>query len=131
MKVLKAVWNWFANLFGLHRNSKYVKHYLNEANMRSGIYMAGVIVILEIWLVIRQHEKYIIPAVQSGKEYFDTAFTYTSLFWLLIFFGLSMFLYCLFLSKPLKMILTDSISSRFTYKPMAFFLSLLTQLIWK
>ena len=63
LEVLKKIGNWFLDLFGIRRSSKYVKGYLNETNMRSGIYMSAIIVILEIWLIIRQHTKYIIPKV--------------------------------------------------------------------
>ncbi len=95
MEALKRVWNWFLDLFGIRKNSKYVSGYLNEANMRSGIYMAGVIAVLECWLIIRQHEKYIIPDVNNGTNYFDSLLTNTSLFWLMLFLGLSMFAYCI------------------------------------
>ena len=46
-----------AKFLGLNRNSKYVNHYLMEANVRSMIYMTAVIVILEVWLIIYQHVK--------------------------------------------------------------------------
>lgn len=96
MEILKRAWNWFLDLFGLRKNSKYVKGYLNEANMRSGIYMAAIIFILEIWLIVRQHDKYIIPQTQAGMNYFESLFDNTSCFWLLLFVGFSMFAYCIF-----------------------------------
>ena len=90
------------DVFGLHHNSKYVKNYLNEANMRSGIYMSGIIFILEIWLVIRQFDKYIIDIFKSAETLakfahgpFQVIFMYTSNFWLLMSFGAAMFFYCL------------------------------------
>ena len=96
MKTLKKIGSWLANLFGFNKNSKYVSSYLNAADMRSGIYMAAIIVILEIWLVIRQHDKYIIPAVQGGTNYFKSLFDNTSCFWLLMFMGLTMLLYSIY-----------------------------------
>ena len=89
-----------AEFFGFKRNTKYVNAYIHRANIRSGVFMSAVVVILEIWLVIRQHQKYIIDAVQAGTPYFKSLFDNTSLFWLQMVMGISMFLYCLFyLSK--------------------------------
>ena len=118
MEVLKKIWNGFLDLFGLRRNTKYVKSYLNHANMRSGVFMAGIIVVLEIWLVIRQHDKYIIP-IMGGDEsmgaakyayltnplhrYLSVLFDNTSLFWLFMFMGISMLLYCYFYDKKKKL----------------------------
>ncbi len=81
--------------FGFSRNTKYVGDYLDTANMRSSIYMAIVIAILEVWLIIRQHIKYIIPALNEGKPFFQTVFTNTSNFWLLMSLGIVMFVYSL------------------------------------
>lgn len=68
--------------------------------MRSGIYLAAVVVILETWLIIRQHNKYIIPQVQGGQTYFESSFRSTSLFWLLLTMSLTMVVYCIYyLSK--------------------------------
>ncbi len=83
-------------MFGFKKSTKYVSEYLHKANMRSGIFMAAVVAILETWLVIRQHIKYIIPAVKEGTPYFKSLFDNTSLFWLLMIMGISMFLYCLY-----------------------------------
>ena len=89
-----------AEFLGFKRNSKYVNEYIHRTNIRSGVYMAAVVVILEIWLVIRQHQKYIIPLVKGGQPYFKTLFDNTSLFWIMMVLGFSMFFYCLyFLSK--------------------------------
>ena len=98
MKHISKIWNGFLNIFGFRKNSKYVKGYLNEANMRSAVYMSSIIVILEIWLVIRQTNKYIIdrwsnPAYQYGP--FQVIFQFTSSYWLLMCFGATMLLYSL------------------------------------
>ena len=65
MKILSNLWNGFLNIFGIRKNSRYVKNYLNEANMRSGVFMSAVVFVLEGWLIIRQTQKYIIPSVQA------------------------------------------------------------------
>ena len=95
---LKTMWQKLRNVFGLHRNSKYVANYLNDANMRSGVFMSAVIIVLETWLIIRQTHKYVIPrwnnasyAYGPGQVMFMFWFNYV----LLLFFGLSMLIYCL------------------------------------
>ena len=98
MKYISKIWNGFLNIFGFRKNSKYVKGYLNEANMRSAVYMSSIIIILEIWLVIRQTNKYVIdrwsnPNYQYGP--FQVIFQFTSSYWLLMFFGATMLLYSL------------------------------------
>ena len=106
MKTLQKIWNGFLNIFGLRKNSKYVKNYLNEANMRSAVFMSSVIFVLETWLVIRQTQKYIVPSVSALGDAADFAsvfkiiFQNTSNFFLLMFFGVAMLVYSLqYLSK--------------------------------
>ena len=95
MKTLSKIWDGFLNIFGLKKNSKYVKNYLNEANMKSGIFMSFVIFVLEIWLVIRQADKYVIPKISGGMNWFEAMFKYTSLYFVMMFFGAAMFIYSL------------------------------------
>ena len=94
-KYLSNLWDGFLNIFGLKKNSKYVKGYLNEANMRSGVFMSFVIFVLEIWLVIRQADKYVIPKIVGGMNGFEAIFKYTSLYFVMMFFGAAMFMYSL------------------------------------
>ena len=115
MEKVKKFFSKFADMFGFKKSTKYVSDYLHKANMRSGIFMAAIVAILEVWLVIRQHTKYIINDVHgiSSKgtpmdpiPYFQSLFNRTSLFWLQMVMGISMFLYCLYYlsekrSKPL------------------------------
>ena len=96
MKTLKKIGQKFLDIFGFRKNSKYVGNYLDSANMRSALYMSAIIVILEVWLLIRQTNKYIAPALREGKPFFQTVFTNTSNFWLLLSLGLVMFVYTLF-----------------------------------
>ena len=102
MKILSNLWSGFLNIFGLRKNSKYVKNYLNEANMRSGVFMAFVIFVLEIWLVIRQTNKYIYPTLidpTNKLPWFQVVFQNTSLYFLMMFFGAAMFAYSLLYSS--------------------------------
>ena len=107
MEKVKKFFAKFADMFGFKKSTRYVSEYLHKANMRSGVFMAAVVAILEVWLVIRQHLKYIIPAVKEGTPYFKSLFDNTSLFWLLMVMGISMFLYCLYYlsEKPSKYLL--------------------------
>ena len=105
MKILTNLWHGFLNIFGIRKNSKYVKDYLNEANMKSGVFMAFIIFVLEIWLVIRQTNKYIIPTLNDPKNtysFFRVVFTNTSLYFLMMFFGVAMFAYSLLYSSKKK-----------------------------
>ncbi len=89
--------DFFFNLLGIYRNSKYVRGYLNEASIRSGVFMAIVIVILEIWMILRRTFEDMIPYISAnpntdiGKLLFD----YTSNFWLMLFVGLGLTVFCL------------------------------------
>ena len=91
----KKVWDKTRDLFGLRVNSKYVKGYLNDANMRSGIFMAAIIVILEVWLVVRQTGKYVIPALAEGSPLFQTIFQNLWTYFLLMSLGVAMMVYCM------------------------------------
>ena len=96
MKTLLKLWDGFLTIFGIRKNSKYVKNYLNEANMRSAIYMSSVIFVLEIWLVIRQTNKYIYPTLTDSSNttpWFQVVFSNVSLYFLMMFFGLAMLVY--------------------------------------
>ena len=98
MKFFSKLWNGFLNIFGIRKQSKYVKSYLNEANMRSAVFMSFVIFVLEVWLVIRQTRKYIIPTMQDPANtysLFRVVFSNTSLYFLMMFFGVAMFVYSL------------------------------------
>ena len=110
MTFLKKVWNGFRNIFGIHRNSKYVDDYLNTSNMRSGVFMSVVIVALEAWLVIRQTDKYAIPLLSEGNAFINVFLGYLYNYIMLMFFGAAMLIYCLqYLGKTRskrKMILT-------------------------
>ena len=103
MKFLTKIWHGFLNIFGIKKNSKYVHSYLNEANMKSAIYMSLVIFVLEVWLIIRQLDKYVFKRIANPSKLaqyiygpFHVFHFHTSDFWLLMLFGITMFLYCVF-----------------------------------
>ena len=110
MTFLKKIWNGFRNIFGIHKNSEYVDDYLNNANMRSGVFMSVVIIALESWLVIRQTDKYAIDLLNAGNSFIFVFLKILYNYVLLMFFGAAMLVYCLqYLDKShskRKMILT-------------------------
>ena len=93
MQVLRSI----AGFFGFRKHSKYVRRYLADANVRNSLLMSGIIIVLEIWLVCRQFDKYLIPGWSDGslEPGLEAVFTYTSNFWLFFFVGASVFIYCL------------------------------------
>ena len=102
---MKKLWESIRNIFGLNRNSKYVKNYLNDANMRSGVFMSAIIVVLEIWLLFRQLDKYIIPTLnnpENTKSWFQVVFQNTSNFWLLLSFGGAMMMYAILYRSKIR-----------------------------
>ena len=98
MKFLRYIGGRLKTIFGIQKNSKYVRNYLNEANMRSAVFMSFVIFVLEAWLIIRQTQKYIIPTLidpENKKGWFEVIFSNTSNFILLMSMGVAMFVYSL------------------------------------
>ena len=99
MDKVKAFFSSLAEMFGFKKSTKYVSKYLHRANMRSAIFMGGIIVILEIWLVLRQHNEYIFDLTRENGHYLKNVFDYTSLFWLNMSMGASMVAYSTFYLK--------------------------------
>jgi len=105
MELLKRAFEGFKNLFGFKKNPKYVKNYLNEANIRSGIYMGGVIILLELWLIIRQTNKYVKPGISDYSGFTDKfkfAYSFLNLYILFLFCGLSLMIYAITYLKNRK-----------------------------
>ena len=98
MNKLKLFWQKIRDIFGFRKNTRYVSDYLNQANMRSGVFMSAVIFLLEIWLLLRKLDKYIIPTMNNPENtysLFRVIYMNTSNFWLLLSFGLAMMFYCI------------------------------------
>ena len=132
-----------AKFLGLNRNSKYVNHYLMEANVRSMIYMTAVIVILEVWLIIYQHVKadgliylYNLP-VDDPKHYdpgFDAFFLFCSNFVLFLLVGANLFVFGLTyrMKDTKKRLIINLVFSvlAFTWSWFIFYEAKLGTLIW-
>lgn len=87
----------FLDVTGIRRNSKYVKDHLDEANLRSGIYMAAILIIIEAWMIIRRLIEDVPERISNrGEDFFTAFFRTSSNFFLLISMGLAMFAYCAF-----------------------------------
>ena len=56
---MKKFFGRVAEVLGFNKNTKYVNNYIREANVRSAIFMSAVIIILELWLIFRQTQKYL------------------------------------------------------------------------
>ena len=94
MSKVKNFFAKFADILGFKKSTKYVSEYLHEANMRSGLFMSAVIVILETWLVIRQSQKYVFKAIAEGSPAFQSIFSNLWTYFLLMSLGIAMFVYC-------------------------------------
>ena len=96
MNKVKKVWDFIRDLFGFRRNTPYMRSYLNDANIRSSIYMASIIIILEIWMIIRQSYKYIAPQWDTWESSkFELIFRYTSLYYLFIMCSVAMLIFAI------------------------------------
>lgn len=65
---MKKVLSFLSNVFGFNKLSKHENQYLHESNIKTAVYMATIIVILEIWIILRQYKKYVIPHLAAGNR---------------------------------------------------------------
>ena len=91
------------HLFGFEKLTRFEKDYLHEQNIQSSIYMGGLAVVLEIWMLLRQTYTRIIPKVQAGGDLFEVFIKNTSKYWLLLFFGLGLMLFSSFRQQSKEM----------------------------
>ena len=100
---MKKTLRFFARIFGFEKLSKYENDYLHDSNIRSSSYMGVIVVLLEIWMLIRQTYSKLIPKVQAGKDFFEYFVKYTSKYWLFLLVGLGLMLFCLFYQRDKKL----------------------------
>lgn len=81
------------HLFGFERNKKPVRDYLYDQNVRSSIFMAAVIFLLEIWLIIRQIVQHIVPEWGDYSDKFIWIYSNLSVFLLFLLSGFAMFVF--------------------------------------
>ena len=69
--------NWVTDELGFNKNTRYQRRYLNETNIRTGIYMSFIVLVLELWMLIRYVHKR--PGL-TFVEYFDGETNYMIFF---------------------------------------------------
>ena len=100
---MKKVLRFISGILGFEKLTRYEKNYLHDSNIRSCSYMGFIIVLLELWMLIRQTISKIIPKIQAGGDPFKLFVTYTSKYWLFMLIGVSLMLFCLFYSREKKL----------------------------
>ncbi|MBR3742435.1 MAG: bifunctional diguanylate cyclase/phosphodiesterase [Clostridia bacterium] len=93
---MKEAFRFISHIFGFEKLSKNEKDYLHDANIRSSSYMGVIVVVLEIWMLIRQAHSKIIPKYQAGGDLLQLIINYTTKYWLFLFIGLGITLFCFF-----------------------------------
>ena len=100
---MKKALGFFSHLFGFEKLSKYENDYLHDANIRSSRYMGFIVVMLELWMLIRQAYSKIAPKVQAGGNFSELLVKYTSKYWLFLLIGLALMLFCMFYQRDKKL----------------------------
>ena len=100
---MKKTLRFLSHIFGFERLSKYENDYLHDANIRSSSYMGFIVVILELWMLIRQSYSKILPKLQDGGDFLELLIKYTSKYWLFLLIGLGLMLFCLFYRRDRKL----------------------------
>ena len=100
---MKKVLRFFSHIFGFEKLSKYENDYLHDANIRSSSYMGFIVVMLELWMLIRQFYSKITPNLQNGGNFFELLVKYSSKYWLFLLIGLGLMLFCLFYQRDKKL----------------------------
>ena len=96
---MKKTGRFLAGVLGFERLSKYENDYLHDSNIRSCSYMGFIVVLLELWMLIRQSYSKILPKYQAGGNLFELIVKYTSKYWLFLLIGLGLMLFCLFYQR--------------------------------
>ncbi len=96
---MKRAFGFIARVLGFEKLSKYESDYLHDANIRSCSYMSFIVVLIELWMLIRQTQTKIIPKYQAGEPLFDLLVRYTSKYWLFMLIGTGLMMFCLFYKR--------------------------------
>ncbi len=97
--VLQIVWGAIRDFLGFRRHTSYQRKYLNDANIRSSLYMSFIIISVEIWMILRSGNKYVFPALNAPdntKSFFDVLFYYTSQYWLFLFAAIAILVFAIY-----------------------------------
>ena len=93
----------FSHIFGFEKLNRYERDYLHDANIRSSSYMGVIVVLLEIWMLVRQTYSKIIPKYQAGGDLFGLIVKYTTKYWLFLLIGLGLMLFCLYYQRDKRL----------------------------
>jgi diguanylate cyclase (GGDEF)-like protein len=93
---MKKALHFISHTLGFERLSKYERDYLHDANIRSSIYMGVIVMLLEIWMLVRQTVSKIIPKYLAGGDLLALLIKYTTKYWLFLLVGLGIMLFCSF-----------------------------------
>ena len=93
---MKETLRFISHLLGFEKLSEYEKEYLHEANVRTSSYMGVIVILLEIWMIVRQTYSKIIPKYQAGGDLTELIIKYTTKYWLFMLIGLGIMLFCVF-----------------------------------
>ena len=78
-------------LFGFGKDSKYVRNFMYDQNVRSGIFMGAIIFAMEVWLIIRQTMQYFDR--YGANPTFEGLLNYDSVFILFLLTGAALCVY--------------------------------------
>ena len=97
----KSVLKKALEIFGFTKMSEYESAFHADANVKSSIYMSGIIIALEIWMLVRYVYKYVFVTKEcTTLSYFYTG---TKSYWILLSTGLVMLVYSiLYTSRKIK-----------------------------
>ena len=93
---MRKALHFISHTLGFERLSKYERDYLHDANIRSSIYMGVIVMLLEIWMLVRQTVSKIIPKYLAGGDLLALLIKYTTKYWLFLLVGLGIMLFCSF-----------------------------------
>ena len=95
-KKKKNVWEKILEILGFSRISNEELQFHRDANIRSTIYMAGVIVILEIWMILRFIKKYVVTGIFATFPLFMEK---SQSYWILLSSGVIMMIYSILYTR--------------------------------
>ena len=93
---MRKALHFISHTLGFERLSKYERDYLHDANIRSSIYMGVIVMLLEIWMLVRQTVSKIIPKYLAGGDLLALLIKYTTKYWLFLLVGFGIMLFCSF-----------------------------------
>ena len=103
MSFLKSLWSSIRDLFGFRKNTSYVRKHLNDANIKSSIYMSFIVLVIETWMILRRFYlvKYIPNNWNLYDDKFELIFKYTGQYILFFLCAATVFIFSISYIKKL------------------------------